>query len=324
MNFRTLPFCCLLASNLILAQEVMWQPNHQDNPPKAEELEKIAEALPEDAFVNPASPRRLLVYSATEGFRHQCIPVAKAAIDQLGAKTGAYEAVVSDDWKNFESDALKTFDAVLILNSTGDIFMPNAGKEKKKFSDKEWQALRDRNDRLIKKLVAYVGEGGGLAGIHAATDACKGNHHYTETIGGIFDGHPWGAGSNVTIVVEDPSHAIIKPVFEGIDDFKVRDEIYQFAEGTATRDKLRILLHLDPEQSDKPNQRPKREAGDLPVCWVQSVGKGRVFYTSLGHNNEIYWNPLILKHYLAGLQFVLGDLPADTTPSAKIDLPNLK
>jgi type 1 glutamine amidotransferase len=106
-------------------------------------------------------------------------------------------------------------------------------------------------------------------------------------------------------------------------DFRIRDEIYQFREGTASPDKLRILLNLDPDRSDPTRDEPKRDRNDLPVCWVQKVGEGRVFYTSLGHRHDIYWNPLILKHYLAGLQFALGDLAAETAPSKEISLPKL-
>ncbi|MDQ8191520.1 ThuA domain-containing protein [Roseibacillus persicicus] len=305
------------------AQTVDWNPSHDEPAPKESSLSAIENALPDQPIVEPTTKRRLLVYSATSGFRHGCIPVGKVALERLGESTGAYEAVVSDDLKNFEPEALQTFDTVLMFNTTGDVFMPNAKSHRKKFSDEQWKQLQEQNDRLVENLVSYVEQGGGLAGIHAATDSCKGNHRYTETIGGVFDGHPWNARSNVTIVVEDPEHAVIKPVFEGMEQFQIQDEIYQFAEGTATRDKLRILLNLDPEQSDKPKGKPKREKGDLPVSWVQSVGKGRVFYSSLGHNDEVYWNPLVLKHYLAGLQFALGDLKADTTPSAEIDLPNL-
>ena len=209
-----------------------------------------------------------------------------------------------------------------MLNSTGDVFMPGK-KELKKFSDEEKKWLHDRHERLVANLVTYVEEGGGLAGIHAATDACKGDHNYTETIGGIFDGHPWHADSNVTIEVTDPEHAINKPVFEALKDFQIKDEIYQFAEGTATPEKLRILLNLDPERSDKPKKKPENDRTDFPVAWVQKVGEGRVFYSSLGHNNEVYWNPLVLKHYLAGIQFALGDLEADTEPSSKVELPNV-
>ena len=76
-----------------------------------------------------------------------------------------------------------------------------------------------------------------------------------------------------------------------------------------------MLLHLDPARSDEVKGL-KRKDNDYAVAWVQAVGEGRVFYTSIGHNPHIFYNPLMLKHYLAGIQFATGDLPADTTPSA--------
>ena len=319
---RSLLAVTLVATLASSAQEVTWNPEHEDRQLKPKEIKSIDKALPQQPIVEAKAERKLLVYSATAGYRHKCIPVALVALEKLGEASGAYDATLSDDLANFESENLKTFDAVLMLNSTGDIFMPNQ-KQRKKFTDEEWQWLQSRHERLIANLVSFVEEGGGLAGIHAATDACKGDHNYTETIGGVFDGHPWTAKCNVTIEVTDPEHAINKPVFEAMKDFQIKDEIYQFAEGTATPEKLRILLNLDPERSDAPKKKPTRENDDYPVAWVQKVGKGRVFYSSLGHNNEVYWNPLVLKHYLAGIQFALGDLEAETEPSQKVQLPKV-
>jgi type 1 glutamine amidotransferase len=106
-------------------------------------------------------------------------------------------------------------------------------------------------------------------------------------------------------------------VFDGVDDFRLVEEIYQFKEEPYSRENLRILLHLDPDRSDKV-EGMNRKDNDYPVAWVQKVGEGRVFYTSIGHNEHIYANPLMLKHYLAGIQFAVGDLQADTTPSAQL------
>ena len=66
------------------------------------------------------------------------------------------------------------------------------------------------------------------------------------------------------------------------------------------------------------NQKGSREDNDNAVSWLREFGKGRVFYCSLGHNNEIFWTPAILQHYLDGIQYALGDLKADATPSAKL------
>ena len=98
--------------------------------------------------------------------------------------------------------------------------------------------------------------------------------------------------------------------------FWVKGEIYQI-DGPYSRARVHVLLSLDmvrPENARKPDQLV-RDDNDLPIAWIKHQGQGRVFYTSLGHNSEIYRTPQILQHYLDGLQFTLGDLKADTTPS---------
>ena len=299
-----------------------WVPTFNDKPVAPHHVTAIEAALPQAAIVAPQQARRVLVYSATAGYRHGSIPTGKLALDKLGAASGAYEAILSDDPANFEPEALKGFDAVVLLSPTQDFFMPS-GKQRKKFSKEDWAWLQARHNRLVDNLIEYVEQGGGLVGIHSATDSCYKHQGYGEAMGGYFSGHPWTANMNVTIVIEDGEHAIMKPVFEGMKDFRIKDEIYQFRAEPYSRDKLRVLLHLDPARSDTPKKALGREDGDYAVCWVQSVGKGRVFYTSLGHNHEIYSNPLMLKHYLAGIQFAAGDLKADTTPSAKLKIPNV-
>lgn len=300
---------------------VGWKPAFNDAPVPAERSAAIDKALPSAPIVSPKAKRRVLVFSATSGFRHKSIPTGKEALVKLGESTGAFKAIVSDDPAYFEAAALQSFDTVILLSPTLDFFMPNE-KQRADFSDEEWAWLKARHDRLVDNLVAYVEQGGGLMGIHSATDSCYHHTAYGETIGGYFDGHPWRKDNQVTIVVEDPEHATIKPVFGAMKDFEIIEEIYQFKPEPYSRERLRILLHLDPDRSD-PVERMKRSDGDYPVAWVQSVGMGRVFYSSLGHNHHIFSNPMLLKHFLAGIQFACGDLEADTTPSAKLAIPNL-
>ena len=313
----------IILEELEFSKVIAWKPVFNDRAVTARQSELIGEGLPSVAFAQPEKPRRLLIYSATAGFRHKSIPVGKEALTRMGEVTGAYEAVVSDDPANFEKEALNGFDAVLLLSPTQDFFMP-VRKEREQFTDEEWAWLQRRHDRLVSNLVDYVEQGGGLVGIHAATDSCYGHKEYGKAIGGFFDGHPWNANQEVMIVVEDAQHELIQPVFEGMKDFRIRDEIYQFKPEPYSRERLRVLLHLDPERSDKPIGKPRRVDGDYPVCWVQKVGRGRVFYSSLGHNDHIYWNPLMLKHYLAGIQFACDDLDADTTPSALLAMPHVE
>lgn len=300
---------------LLHTQAVDWKPSFNDKPPRKEELQKIDDALPDAPLANPKKQRRILVFSATSGFRHKSIPYGKEALERMGKSTGAYQTVVSDDPAHFEKDALKGFDTIVLLNPTQDFFMPPKN-ERKNFSDDDWQKLKDRHIRLVDNLIEYLENGGGLVGIHAATDSCYNHQEYGEAIGGYFAGHPWRSNNNVTIVVEDPDHELNKPVFGDQKDFQLVEEIYQFKEKPYSRERLRILLHLDPERSDKVKGM-RRKDNDYPVAWVQKVKEGRVFYSSIGHNNHIYWNPMMLKHYLAGIQFAAGDIEANTTPSAK-------
>jgi type 1 glutamine amidotransferase len=316
-NFMKFWLVLILFTPLMaLVASVDWVPTFADRPVPAEQVAAITAALPAKPIVSTEDERRILVYSATQGFRHKSIPHGKLALELMGKTTEAYTCVISDHPKHFEPEALAAFDAVLLLSPTLDMFLPSE-KQRDQFSEAEWAALTERQKRLTDNLVAYVQSGGGLMGIHAATDACYNHKEYGEMIGGYFGGHPWNKKCNVTIVVEDPEHETIKPVFDGVDDFRLVEEIYQFKEEPYSRENLRILLHLDPDRSDKV-EGMNRKDNDYPVAWVQKVGEGRVFYTSIGHNEHIYANPLMLKHYLAGIQFAVGDLQADTTPSAQL------
>jgi type 1 glutamine amidotransferase len=320
LKFKDIAIFGILLAQLSFGLD--WVPQFDDKPLTKEQSAQIDKALPQAPIKAVQSKRRVLLYSATAGYRHPSIVTGKAALARMGASSGAYEAIVSDDPANFERAVLREFDAVVLLSPTRDFFMPNS-KQRNEFTAKEWVALRARHNRLVDNLIDYLEAGGGLVGIHAATDACYGHEDYGEAMGGYFNGHPWMAGQEVTIVVEDPEHALTKPVFGAMKDFRIREEIYQFKPEPYSRERLRILLNLDPERSEKPKGELRREDNDYPVCWVQQVGQGRVFYSSIGHNHAIYWNPLMLKHYLAGIQFACGDLPADTTPSAKLALPHV-
>ncbi|MGZ0709131.1 ThuA domain-containing protein [Coraliomargarita sp. W4R53] len=290
-----------------------WKPVFNDKPLKQGEVAAIKAALPAKAIVTPKLPRRVLIFSATQVARHRSIAHGKVAIEEMGLATGAYTTVISDDPANFEAEVLRTFDTVIMLNPTWDFFMPNKEQEKQ-FNASQLSALKSRHLRLVDNLVDYVEQGGGLVGIHAASDSCYSHQGYGETIGGRFNGHPWRFNNNVTFVVEDPTHAVMQPVFEGMKDFSLVEEIYQFRNNSFSRERSRVLLHLDTTRSDQV-EGLKRLDGDYPVAWVQAVGKGRVFYTNIGHNPHIFSNPLMLKHYLAGIQFATGDLIGDMTPS---------
>lgn len=259
-----------------------------------EELHKIRTAAPQKPPAKPAQPRKLLVFTACKGFRHSSIPYATTALKVLGKQTDAFTVVESDDPNVFQPDRLRQFDAVCFNNTTGELFTDAA---------------------LKKSLVDFVLNGGGLVGIHAAADCFYEWPAYGEMMGGYFDGHPWN--EEVTIRVEEPDHPLTR-MFHG-QPLKIADEIYQFR-APYSREKLRVLLRLDPQGTDMTKSGIKRTDQDFAVSWIHNQGLGRVFYCSLGHRHDVFWNPAVLAYYLAGIQFALGDLPANALPSRQLGL----
>jgi uncharacterized protein len=273
-------------------------------------LDKITEALPEKGQVQPKQPRKLLVFYKTSSFYHPSIPTGIKSISMMGDKTGAYSAIATEDESFFEPEKLKTFDAVLMLNTTSDINDFNNPFRPKTAAKGE---VDEREEMLKKSLVDFVSSGKGIAGIHAAADTYHKWKDYNIMMGGSFVAHPWTSNSKVVIKNVEPSNPI-NAAFDG-KGFDITDEIYVFRADTALPTERKYLLTLDETKMD--TKKGKREDGLYPISWVSTFDKGRTFYCSLGHNDQIYFTPAILKHYLAGLQYVMGDLPADATPAKK-------
>jgi type 1 glutamine amidotransferase len=218
--------------------------------------------------------------------------------------------VVSTDLANFEPGALRQFDAVCFANTTGEVFYRPVARQLSPDLSAEDRIRQAANAaRLVKNLTDYVKNGGGFFGIHAATDTLKRSPPYGAMIGGTFDGHPWAGSQTVRVRVERPEHALCKGVFPR-EGFFIKDEIYQMKD-PYTRDGLQVLLSVDIEQSEAPRKPIKRKDRDFPLSWVKPYGQGRVFYSALGHNKAVFSNPMVLQHWLNGLQYVMGDKPID-------------
>jgi hypothetical protein len=259
-----------------------------------EEIAKIKEAAPATTTVKPAQVRKLLVFNRCEGFVHTSIPYVAKALEIIGDKTGAFQTIESTDMNSFKPENLKNFDAVC-FNNTTDL----------KFEDSE----------LRKSLMDFVSSGKGVVGIHAATDNFKNWPEAAGMMGGIFDGHPWVAEGTWAVKIDEPNHPLTA-AFEK-KGFKINDEIYR-VKAPYSRKNLRVLVSLD--MTDAANLAAKYVRPtdtDIAISWVRTWGKGRVFYCSFGHNHHILWTPAVLRHYLDGIQFALGDLPADAAPSEK-------
>jgi type 1 glutamine amidotransferase len=222
----------------------------------------------------------------------------------MGKRTGAYEAVFSDDVEMLRPDRIKQFDAICFLNTVGVLF---------------------EDPELRKSLLASIAGGKGFVGIHDAIATFVQYPKYDQwppfgqMLGATENGgHPWD-GETMTVKVEDPKSPL-NAVFHG-DEFQIADQAFQFQE-PALRDHLHVLLAIDVEKTGFSPSRhilPVRMADkDFPVTWIRAYEKGRVFYSSLGHGAPVFWNAPLLAHFLAGIQYALGDLKADSTPSAKL------
>ncbi len=297
---------CLLTGATALFV-VAQNPAAEQAPPGA--AEKIAAALPDKPFAKPEKARKVLVFSKTNGFRHGSIATGKIALAEMGRKTGAFEAVISDDLAEFETDNLKKYDAVCFLSTTMNVFSPHP-KELEKLSSAEKEAAVKRDAQLKENLMAFIKAGRGFVGIHAATDTCYEWSEYGKMINGYFDGHPWTADTMVSVKVEpgQEKHPLVA-MFEGQNQ-EFKEEIYQLKDPYDSK-AVHMLLRLDTEKTDMTRQGIKRTDGDFGISWARHWEKGRVFYSSLGHNHDMYWNPKVVRHYLAGIQWALGDFKVE-------------
>ena len=268
------------------------------------------------AYAQAAKPR-VLVVSTTTGFRHSSIPTAEKVIGELAQSSGAftveYARVENNDpqYKGVDGKpdkakyeaaiaavlaekmspaALKNYDAVIFANTTGDLPIP----DKDAFLD-------------------WIKTGKGFVGMHSATDTFPKFPPYIEMIGGEFKSH--GAQVEVEAINQDKQCPACRHLGES---WTVFDEIYLLK--NFDRTKVHGLLTLDKHPNDK-------TPGDYPIAWMKEYGKGRVFYTSLGHREDI-WDPnwkgqrknseeisrQYQQHILGGIKWALGLEKADAKP----------
>ncbi len=301
--------CLLVAQNDDAEKPKTWEERAAErfgDNPTAEHKAQIEANLPTPS--KPAGDRRILVFYRCEGFIHTSIPFGNHALAAIAEKTGAFSADFSDQYSVFAPDNLANYDAIVFNNTT--------------------HLKPDEAQRAA--ILDFIHGGKGIVGLHAAADNFGGWDEGIALMGGIFNGHPWNGGGTWAFKVEDPGHPI-NAAFGG-KGFWHKDEIYWYKpESFQGRERLRVLLSLD--QSKAENRKPlenEKEAPklagaspadvDVAVSWCREIGKGRLFYTNLGHNDLTFANRMALQHIVDGLQYALGDIEADATPSAKIDV----
>jgi uncharacterized protein len=240
-----------------------------------------------------ASPKQLLVIGEEKGYRHEAVSHAMATIERLGRETGLWSTTLRTDSealtkKKLEYNAknLNDFDAVLFFTG-GDLEMD--AQQKADF------------------ISSIHDDGKGFIGVHSAAITFVDWPEYGDMIGGYYDEHPW-LTFDAPIIVEDPS-------FPGMQQFPLsfvlRDEIYQMR--NYSRDKVRVLMRLNVSKLDMKNKNVHRTDGDFAVTWAKMYGKGRVYYTSLGHVDANWDKPEFQQMITEAIKWAMRLSNADVT-----------
>jgi uncharacterized protein (TIGR02145 family) len=267
----------------------------------------IEEAQPAKARVQPAEPRRLLIFTRNVGYggHRSSRAHSNEAFTLMGKKTGAFETTISEDPAVFRRESLQQFDAVFLNNTIGNTFT---------------------DPQLRQNLLEFVTGGGGLMGVHGTSIAFM-DWQWPPVEDWPEFGNMIGARGayhrddkeQVWIKIDEPDHPLCR-AFGGL-GFERRDEFFRFHDPYSRR-LNRVLLSVDVAKTDlsgiKPDEHLLRDDNDYAIAWIRNYGRGRVFYSSLAHHESVFRDPKMLQFYLDAAQFVLGDLPLPTTPSARL------
>ncbi|MCF6403081.1 ThuA domain-containing protein [Chitinophaga filiformis] len=220
-----------------------------------------------------AQSLRVLVFSKTEGFRHSSIIAGKEAFSKMAAEKN-FAVDFTEDASLFKTSNLKRYNAVVFLNTTGDVL----------------------NDTQQQEFERYIQAGGGFVGIHAATDCEYDWPWYGRLVGAWFLDHPMpnNVQKGKFYVVDKNSFA----TREMPDTFERTDEFYSFKQIDPT---IHPLVKLDEK-----SYTGGKNGNNHPMSWYHDVDGGRSFYTNMGHTDETFKEPLFLKHLYAGLQYAMS------------------
>ena len=301
------------------------------------DLLQMMSALPDSAPATPKQPRTVLVLARAAGFVHSSIPLAARTIEALGQKTGAWTTVITYSAADITEQNLQRYDAIFLASTTG-LFLDDA-------ADQAVTAARR------KALLDFVRGGKGIAAIHAATDSYHGTApgaapaapapggrppvdggaplwpEFNRLIGGYFKYH-WLYPTQIAVKIDDPESPV-NAAFTSLNKqtgvrlprpFSVVDEVYTFNEASWSRERAHVLTSIDyskmPAEIKAQEPAPQRADHDFALSYIQREGQGRVFVQVLGHDESIYKMPSMLAHILAGVQYALGDLQADDSPTS--------
>jgi hypothetical protein len=211
----------------------------------------------------------VLVFTKTEGYRHESIEVGVQTIKVLGSENN-FNVTHTENSEVFTNENLKQYDLVIFLNTTGDV-------------------LNEIEERAFEN---YIKEGGSFMGIHAASDTEYEWPWYGKLVGAYFLSHPKQSTATIKRIIKN--HIATKHLPKKWTRF---DEWYNFK---SISKNIHVLLTLDESTYEGGKN------GDFhPIAWCQEYDGGRSFYTGLGHTIESYAEPAFRKHILGGILYCL-------------------
>ena len=264
------------------------------------------------------APIRVLVITATHGFRHsEAIEASKEVLTELG-RTTEFRFDITDSASAISAENLARYDVLFLNNAT----LRAAPADTTLAARQAVRAVqRTPKDPLTQEqqraIQSFVRSGKGVALVHSGLDAMYGSESYRGMVGGgLFEAHPWV--KPVRVVVEDRANAATAHFGA---DVWVRDEIYVL--DRSPRAASHVLLSMDVVSAGEPNvtgandrpfqPTPNSGRADQPLSWVRREGEGRVFATVLGHFPDVWRRPDYLQHLLTGMRIAAGRIPADFT-----------
>lgn len=285
----------------------------------AASLALFALAATSSIAAETTAKKKILFFSKSSGFEHSVISWKKGqpswaekVLTELGDKNG-WEFTYSKDGSKFSKDYLAQFDAVFFY-TTGDLCTTGTDGQPA-MSPEGKQALFD-----------YVRGGKGFIGTHSASDtfhtaneASKGPERYTNH-GEKADSYVHFLGAEFIIhgSQQPAKNTVIDPKFPGFEnvgaDFTFTEEWYSLKDFNPD---IHALTVIDaPAMHDAPYKRPA-----YPTTWARAEGKGRVFYTAMGHREDVWTNPTFQQILIGGVKWALGEVKADVTPNIKTAAP---
>jgi uncharacterized protein len=253
------------------------------------------------AFTQPkvrTFPKHVLAWAdVRNGYQHDSITHALSTIERLGWESGLYDTIIRTDSQPITKQQIlfKTGTGI----ATGEQFL---ARNLNYFDAIFFFGVReiDLTPEQRADLLSFVRDDGkGFVATHAGATAFFSWPEFGEMLGARFDEHPWGI-TDATVVVDDRASPIVAHLPAR---FVVNDEHYQLKE--FSRDKIHVLARLDPTSVDLKAPLVHRRDADFPVAYTKRYGKGRVFYSTLGHGRELWDEPWLQKMYFEALRWTM-------------------